>query len=466
MPELPEVETVKRTLENLIIGKTISSIDVYRDKTLLNDKDEFVNGLIGATITRMSRIGKFLIFHYDNNKVMVSHLRMEGKFFLKNASEKVSKHDLVCFNYTDGTSLRYNDTRRFGIIGLRNEDDYKTTDPVNKVGPEPFVVTEEHLIKAYKGKRIPMKSMLLDQSIMSGLGNIYCDEVLFETHIHPETLACDITPNQIKEIINASVKVLNHAIELGGSTIHSYQSAEGVNGEFQINLKAYGKDGTLCPNCNKETLRRIVVGGRGSTYCPNCQRNVSYPKVIGVTGPVGAGKSTVSSLLAGSKYLLLDADKIVHELYSSSNFTKGMVKSLRLKDVTSNDIIDRKLLREYLIANPDKKAKLEKYVWDAVEDYIKSKLSKLKKDDVVILEVPMLFESKLNYLCDKVVLVTASNEIQMKHLEKRGAATLDLMKINKDYHLEEKLAKADYIIENNGSLKELKNKVSELIKKF
>ena len=464
MPELPEVETVKRTLEQLIINKTIESIDVYREKTLLNDKSEFINALLGATIIGLSRIGKFLIFHLNNKKVIISHLRMEGKFFLKKRSDAINKHDLVIFNFKDGTSLRYNDTRRFGIIGLRDEDDYKNVDPLNKVGPEPFFVTKEHLINAYKDKNIPIKSMLLDQSVMAGLGNIYCDEVLFETHIHPETLVKDISPKQIEQIIDASIKVLNHAITLGGSTIHSYQSAEGVNGEFQINLKAYGKDGTLCPNCQKENLRRIVVNGRGSTYCPNCQRNISLCKVIGVTGPVGVGKSTVSSLLANNKHLLLSADAIVHELYNDPKFVKDMVKSLHLKNVTNNDVIDRTLLREYLLNNIEKKTKIEQYVWNKVEDYIKSRINKLSKDKIVILEVPMLFESKLNYICDKIILVTSSEAIQKEHLEKRGAATIDLLKINKEYHLEQKMAQSDYIIENNESLNVLKQKVKELAK--
>ena len=192
MPELPEVETVKKALERKILNKTIFDVEIYRDKTIITDVDQFKNNLKGQTIVKLSRKGKFLIFHLTNNLVIISHLRMEGKFFLKNENDPINKHDLVIFKFSDHTELRYNDTRRFGILGLYNESNYLDISPINKLGKEPFEIKKEDLIKAYKNKNVPIKQILLDQSIMCGLGNIYCDEVLFESKIHPLTLAKDL----------------------------------------------------------------------------------------------------------------------------------------------------------------------------------------------------------------------------------------------------------------------------------
>ena len=463
MPELPEVETVKKALERKILNKTIFDVEIYRDKTIITDIDQFKNNLKGQTIVKLSRKGKFLIFHLTNDLVIISHLRMEGKFFLKNENDPINKHDLVIFKFSDHTELRYNDTRRFGILGLYNESNYLDISPINKLGKEPFEIKKEDLIKAYKNKNVPIKQILLDQSIMCGLGNIYCDEVLFESKIHPLTLAKDLNELDIENIINNSVKILNKAISLGGSTIHSYQSEEGINGEFQINLKAYGNENKLCPNCQKELLRKIKINGRGTTYCPNCQRNKSLPFIIGVTGPVGCGKSTVAKLLSKDKYQIIDADKIVHELYSNSQFVEQFRKTLKIKDIYDENIINRDLLRKYLLIHPQIKNKLEKFVWKKVEDKILSMINKCQKDDVIILDVPLLFESKLNYLCDKIVLIYCSQINQIKHLKNRNINDDDLIKINQNFDIENKKKKADYIINNNGSIDDLKNQLNNII---
>ena len=147
MPELPEVETVKNILKEMTLGKTIKSVDVLRQQTIEGDSKEFSKSLLNETITDFGRVGKFIIFYLTNNKVMISHLRMEGKYFLKNESEKITKHDMVVFHFNDGTKLLYNDTRRFGKMLLSTEQQYMNVPPLNNVGPDPFMLENAKILQ-------------------------------------------------------------------------------------------------------------------------------------------------------------------------------------------------------------------------------------------------------------------------------------------------------------------------------
>jgi len=326
MPELPEVETVKNVLEELTLGKTITNVGILRMQTIEGDTNEFVNKVKGATISSFERIGKFIIFHLSNKNVIISHLRMEGKYFLRNETDKLTKHDLVFFDFSDHTRLVYNDTRRFGRMNSENEENYKEVKPLNNVGPDPFMMKDVSiLVKAFKNKSIAIKTALLDQSIMSGLGNIYVDEVLFATKIHPETPAKMISAKQLDEIWKQSKITLQKAINAGGSTIKSYHPKEGISGNFQVSLEVYGKKDSSCVRCGTK-LRKIFVNGRGTTYCPKCQKNPGIPALFGVTGPIGAGKSTVSDLIAKHGIVHLDCDEIVHELYKTKELQNRLSK--------------------------------------------------------------------------------------------------------------------------------------------
>ena len=289
MPEYPEVHTVIKTLEEFVLNKKVVDTYVLRKKNVEGN----LNELVGSTITHFSQIGKFIIFHFDNKKVLISHLRMEGKYFYRDINEAYSKHDIASLTMSDNHKLVYNDVRKFGILKVSDEDRYLLEEPLNKVGPSPFEMKNaDRLIKAFKNKNIPIKTALLDQSVMSGLGNIYVDEVLFECKIHPETPAKLVSNKQLEEILKASKIILQKAIDEGGSTIKSYHPKEGVSGNFQVSLKVYGKKDGTCLRCHHH-LRKIFVNGRGTTYCPNCQKNPAIKRVIAITGPIGSGKSTV-----------------------------------------------------------------------------------------------------------------------------------------------------------------------------
>ena len=275
MPELPEVETVKNILKKDIVNKKIDKIDVNYFKIIKNvSKDLFINSLIGQSFIDVNRRGKHLIFElYDY--YMVAHLRMEGKYFLMH-DEPFNKHDHIIFYFEDGSNLRYNDVRKFGTIHLFDKNIYKSMSdlykvyPLNVVGLEPFDsdMSVNYLCNHFKKKiKTPIKTVLLDQSIIAGLGNIYVDEVLYLSKIHPLKIASKITESEAKAILDSSIKVLNKAIELGGTTVKSFQSSHEISGRFQNELCVHTKE--LCPLGHD--VKKIKVGGRGTYYCPMCQ---------------------------------------------------------------------------------------------------------------------------------------------------------------------------------------------------
>lgn len=268
MPELPEVETVKETLKTQILNKRIINVDVYHDNIIsYPTTSKFKQQLINQKINDIKRKGKWLMFELDDY-YLLSHLRMEGKFFIKK-DEPLSKHQHVIFKFDDGLELRYQDTRKFGKMYLHNKKDVYDKKPLNELGKEPWELTIDYLKEKYKNKKLPIKSTLLDQKIITGLGNIYADEVLFLSKINPLKLTNSLNDEQLQSIIDNSKITLEKAIKLGGTTIRSYESSEGVHGRFQNELLVHTKD--ICPTC-KSKIVKIKVGGRGTYYCPNCQK--------------------------------------------------------------------------------------------------------------------------------------------------------------------------------------------------
>ncbi len=270
MPELPEVETVKTILETTVIGKTINNIIIKYSKIIQNvNETEFKESLIGQTFREIKRKGKYLICVLDDYYLIV-HLRMEGKFFLMH-NETLGKHDHIIFVFNN-SNLRYNDTRKFGTMHLFKKDvSIYEIYPLNKLGPEPFdqEFNWKYLKNKFLNSRKPIKTTLLDQSIVSGLGNIYVDEVLFMSSINPLTTTKDISDEEIYDIITNSQIVLRKAIKLGGTTIRSFQSSHLITGRFQNELLVHTKE--ICPRCYAK-IEKIKVGGRGTYYCSHCQK--------------------------------------------------------------------------------------------------------------------------------------------------------------------------------------------------
>lgn len=271
MPELPEVETVKNGLRDKVLKKKITKCRVlYEGIIAYPDKDDFIERIVNQTINDINRRGKFLVFELDDY-YLISHLRMEGKYFIKEFNDELSKHDHVVFTLDDKEELRYNDTRKFGKMYLVKKNELDIS-PLSKLGLEPW---DENLNSKYLRDKLnrkkAIKTLLLEQSIIVGIGNIYADEILFLSKINPEVYGCDLTDNNLQDIIDNTKIILEKAIAAGGTTIHSYTAVDGIHGRFQQELLVHNRKNEPCPECSTEILK-IVVNGRGTYYCPKCQK--------------------------------------------------------------------------------------------------------------------------------------------------------------------------------------------------
>ncbi len=273
MPELPEVETVRRTLTPLVVGKTIKAVTLWYPKIVASDHKKFKQTLPGKKIEQIDRYGKYLLIRLSDNLTIVSHLRMEGKYHLV-ASPAVpkGKHDHVQFAFTDGTALRYNDMRKFGRMRLLLTGTEKKLTTIGKLGPEPNskAFTAADFAKRLARKKKNIKAALLDQTVVAGLGNIYVDEVLWRSKIHPLSRANALPAAQVVQLRANINQIIAEAIKLRGTTVHTYLDANGRVGGFQSKLQVYGHAGEKCKRCGHK-LQKIKVAGRGTTFCPHCQ---------------------------------------------------------------------------------------------------------------------------------------------------------------------------------------------------
>ncbi|MEK4155267.1 DNA-formamidopyrimidine glycosylase [Paenibacillus sp. FSL L8-0323] len=274
MPELPEVETVKRTLNELVNGKQIENVTVRLARIIQRPDDiqAFAHLLAGHSIVKVERRGKFLRIVLDG-LVLVSHLRMEGRYGLFSNDDPLDKHTHVIFHFTDGTELRYTDVRQFGTMHLFQMGEDLQLPPLNKLGQEPLEpsFTPERFKQIVSGKSTKIKSLLLNQEYIVGIGNIYVDESLHRAGIHPEDSAKSLTDNQLDKLHHAIVSTLAEAVNAGGSSVKSYVNGQGESGTYQQQLLIYGRNDQPCSNCGT-MIEKTVVGGRGTHYCPNCQR--------------------------------------------------------------------------------------------------------------------------------------------------------------------------------------------------
>ncbi|MBY6035221.1 DNA-formamidopyrimidine glycosylase [Fictibacillus nanhaiensis] len=273
MPELPEVENVKNTLNRFLPGKVIADVEVHwKNIVKYPETEEFILKLKGQTFDQVYRRGKFLILHLDEDS-LVSHLRMEGKYGLFNTDAPVDKHTHVIFRFTDETELRYQDVRKFGTMHVYPKGTEENHLPLKTLGVEPLSesLTAGLLKKLFAKTKRNIKAVLLDQTIIAGLGNIYVDEVLFQARIHPETPTNKISLHRIKKLKRAITEILSEAVKHGGSTIRSYTNSVGETGGFQMKLFVYGRKNEACRICGTE-IERMVVAGRGTHVCKGCQK--------------------------------------------------------------------------------------------------------------------------------------------------------------------------------------------------
>ncbi len=266
MPELPEVETVRQTLRQFILQEEIEGIDVYYDNIIDGDTEDFIKRFTHQKICEINRVGKYLVFLCEHD-AFISHLRMEGKYHIVDKGTPITRHTHVVFHLKD-QDLCYIDTRKFGRMKAVDLHHYKEQEPLNRLGPEPFEISTEDLYHALHQTSLPIKSALLDQSIMCGIGNIYANEICFLMKIDPRSRASRLSKKRVDELRLIAIDVLKRAIIQGGTTIHSFD-ANGIHGLFQVQLNVHGQK--VCPNCQGK-IKKTKVNQRGTYYCPQCQK--------------------------------------------------------------------------------------------------------------------------------------------------------------------------------------------------
>lgn len=270
MPELPEVETTVRGLARFLEGERITRVSVNRPDLRRPFPLDLVQSLTGARVTGMGRRAKYGLVHTDREQTMVFHLGMSGRWRIE--PETPDKHDHLVLETGAGHVLALNDARRFGSVDLVPTDGLETWGPFATLGPEPLgdTLTPRHLHEAFAGRIAPIKQMLLDQTIVAGLGNIYVCEALFRAGIRPDKAAGRVTLPALARLVPAIQTVLGESIAAGGSTIRDYAQPNGELGYFAASWQVYGREGDAC-SCGSPVLR-FVQGGRSTFWCRKCQK--------------------------------------------------------------------------------------------------------------------------------------------------------------------------------------------------
>ena len=462
MPELPEVETVKSVLEKVVVGHTITAIEVLRKSSIHGDDKVFVSSLINEKYLSMSRIGKFLIFHLTNDKVIISHLRMEGKYYEVEENDPNTKYARIVIHLENNHKVCYDDSRCFGYMKLSDEASYKKDKEIAKLGPEPWDADVKTILKQVKKSSMPIKSALLTQELITGLGNIYVDEALFACGIHPLTPANKITEKQWVTILKESSRILKEAIVSGGSTIKSYHPGKDIDGNFQSKLLVYGKKDTACPKCGS-TFRFIKVNGRGTTFCPHCQPLTKSSIKVAIFGKIASGKTEALNVFKENNIPALSADDVVKELYSRKEVIDKINNTF---DLPNSGTIDRNLLREKLSANPKEIKKINKIVHPLVKEEAELFFKKNPKG-LVVMEVPLLFESGMDKMFDVLIAIESPAKKQNELLKQReGNKASALKEISASNAYDKNKKKAEFIVINDSDLNSLKKKINTIINKL
>ena len=283
MPELPEVETIMRGISPFLEGATIRKIRLNRADLRWPFPENFASRVKGAKVLNLKRRSKYILIGLSTGETLLIHLGMSGKILVSDSkignyfyeSPKLVNHDHVIFELNDGNIVTYNDPRRFGAMDLAKTYDLNNHKFLKKLGPEPLGnnFNSHYLKMKLLNKESPIKNVLLNQSVVAGLGNIYVCEALFMSGISPKKLACKISENKCEELVQNIRAILISAIEAGGSSLKDFTDIQGNSGYFQFKFYVYGRENEYCKTttCNRK-IKRISQSGRSSFYCPYCQR--------------------------------------------------------------------------------------------------------------------------------------------------------------------------------------------------
>ena len=494
MPELPEVETVRQTLLHQIKNEKIKDIKIiYRGILENTTESDFCTKLTNQSIKDILRYGKYLIFVFDNVS-LVTHLRMEGKFFIKSSTDEIEKHEHVIFKFYSGKELRYHDTRKFGKMVLLDTTDFveiMNYPALAKLGPEANVCSDvEYFYNKINKLKTPIKTVLLDQTILCGIGNIYADEICYLSKINPLTLACNLNVEDATNILKYANSVLKEAILCGGTTIRSYTSSLGVTGRFQQQLLVHSREGENCKTCNK-TIKKIFVGGRGTYFCEDCQENKNIT-IVGLTGNIASGKSTVVEYLKKLNFEIIDTDVISRRLTKdkTSDLKKIMNQlkkfdSAKVEMIYQNECLDRNKFRMLLFEDETFKNNYHSIIHPIIKKEVlkgiktsKNDIIKDNKKRILFLDVPLLYEASFDELCDNVLIINAEEEVIYQRIRKRNnLSDSDIAAILRNQlSFDEKIKRAKFnldninqafdVIDNSTDLDSLYLKIDEYLHKL
>ncbi len=287
MPELPEVETIKRDLGKVAMGKKIIGVEVRKGKMVQGSAAGFRKKLTGKSFKEISRAGKLLVFHLSSGDFLLVHLKMTGQLIYQKGKRttagghKISDKDLerlpnkythIIFTFADGSKLFFNDMRQFGYMRLVGKKERLKVESGYGIDPLAAGFTRKKFLGMMKGKKGKIKAVLMDQKFIAGIGNIYVDEICFEAGVRPDRRVESLSETEKGKIFEKCVSILKKAVKYKGTTFRDFRGGEGKPGGFARFLKVYQKESGLCPRCRKGKIKKMKVAGRGTRYCPVCQR--------------------------------------------------------------------------------------------------------------------------------------------------------------------------------------------------
>ena len=464
MPELPEVETVRNTLKNLLVGQTIQQVDILYPKLVQGDFLAFANHLVGCHVHDIHRYGKYLFFDLGD-AYWVSHLRMEGKYYYVDDAFDDLSHVHAVITFQNGKKLLYHDTRKFGRFEWIPKDHYLQYLQSHHLGKEPidesfdFWEFRNRLAKTHRS----VKASLLDQSLLAGLGNIYVDEVLFRAKVHPSQTGNQLATFEMSLLAIAAKETLEKAIALGGTTIRSYTSSLGVSGKFQNELNVHLRQHEPCPHCHTP-IQKIKVATRGTYLCPTCQAYRNHQvRVVGITGGIAMGKSTVESLLMEKGFVVLNADFIYKELTKPHQVLYNeIVSTFGTSYCKEDQTLDYQKLARAVFQDQEMRSTLNQIAHPLVKETILADLQRLKQHhQLVFVSVPLLYEAKYEDLFDQIIVVHTTEAVQLSRLMNRNHLDIDaaMKRIQAQDSIQSKLEKADVRIDNSKSITHTKRQL-------
>lgn len=273
MPELPEVETMRRDLQRAVGLARLTAVEVLDAKVIVGPPEAFTERLQGRQVVDYGRRGKILMLHLDSTDVLLVHPRMTGRFVLLAAGEPLSRFARVVFALADGRRLVYDDTRRFGRLELARSGEEEAGQLLGRIGPDATACAPARLAPHLRRRSIAVKAFLLDQTVLAGVGNIYASEICFRCGLDPRTPCRTLTAAEVRELAAQTQRVLAEGIALRGTTIATYTRLGGRTGGFQARLAVYGREGEKCLRAGcRGTIQKVVLSGRSTYYCSQCQR--------------------------------------------------------------------------------------------------------------------------------------------------------------------------------------------------